>query len=273
MKYNNQTINKIIVFDLDETIGYFTELSIFWDALENFYDYTLPNDIFFQVLDVFPDFFRPKMLQILNFINNKKKKKICYKTFIYTNNQGGKNWVNMISDYCQYKLKYKVFDHIVAAYKIRGKPIEEKRTSHEKSVKDLISCSEIKENTEICFIDDLYHPLMDKENVTYINIKPYRCSIPFDEMANRYYNEVMLKKTYTGPIISKVNFERIIVKFMNQYNYIVVKKDENEINVDNVVSKKLLSSLEDFLKRKKHTNTRKLRKRQKKTMRNKVNLF
>ena len=27
---------KIVVFDLDETLGYFTELGIFWDSLENY---------------------------------------------------------------------------------------------------------------------------------------------------------------------------------------------------------------------------------------------
>ena len=27
---------KIVVFDLDETLGYFTEYGIFWDSLENY---------------------------------------------------------------------------------------------------------------------------------------------------------------------------------------------------------------------------------------------
>ena len=260
--------SKIVVFDLDETLGYFTELSIFWDGLEQFYGHNLFDDKFFEVLDVFPEFFRPNMLNILNFINNQKKKKICYKTFIYTNNQGPKSWVTMISDYCTHKLGYKVFDHIVAAYKVRGKQIEPKRTTHDKSVKDLISCTNMQENTEICFIDDLYHPLMDKENVYYINIKPYRCSIPFNEMANRYYTMVINKKGYNGPMTSQKEFEDYIVNYMKQYNYMVVKKSVDELNVDKVVSKSLLSNLEEFLKRDKKSNTRKNRNRRIKTKRN-----
>ena len=38
---------KVVVFDLDETLGYFTEISIFWDALESFYGKKLTNDSFF----------------------------------------------------------------------------------------------------------------------------------------------------------------------------------------------------------------------------------
>lgn len=31
-----QPIPKIVVFDLDETLGYFVELGIFWDCLDHF---------------------------------------------------------------------------------------------------------------------------------------------------------------------------------------------------------------------------------------------
>ena len=41
--------NKIIVFDLDETLGCFTEISIFWNALENFYGLNLLNESFYDL--------------------------------------------------------------------------------------------------------------------------------------------------------------------------------------------------------------------------------
>jgi hypothetical protein len=252
---------KIVVFDLDETIGYFTEISIFWDALEQFYGHNLFADKFFEMLDVFPEVFRPNILNILDMLNKKKMKKCCYKLFIYTNNQGPKSWVTMLSDYINKKTGHTVFDYIIAAYKVRGKQIEPKRTSHEKSVKDLINCTNIPANTEICFIDDLYHPLMDKENVNYINIKPYRVSIPFEEMANRYYDAVMTNT------IQKTVFVNNIVAFMKQYNYMVLNKSEEEKNVDTIVSKKLLENLDDFLKNSRTPNTRKNRNRRVKTMR------
>jgi hypothetical protein len=260
---------KVIVFDLDETLGYFTEISIFWEALENFYGINQLPDKFFEVLDIFPEFFRPNILTILAFINEKKKKNKCYKTFIYTNNQGPKSWVTMISDYCSQKLGHKVFDHIISAYKVRGKQIEFKRTSHDKSVTDLVNCTGIPAQTEICFIDDLYHPLMDVDNVYYINIKPYRFSMPFEDMARRYY-EMVLEKNATTPLVAKSDFIHKIVAYMNQFNYLVVKKSADEINVDKAVSKKLLANLEEFLKPSRGANaagTRKQRSRRSRTLR------
>lgn len=252
---------KIVVFDLDETLGYFTEISIFWDALENYYGHNLTNDKFFEVLDTFPEVFRPNIFNILDFIS---KKKACYKIVIYTNNQGQKSWVTMISEYISYKNGYNVFDTIIAAYKIRGKLIEPKRTSHEKSVTDLMKCTNIPENTEICFIDDLYHPLMDKENVYYINIKPYRISLPFDIMASRYYNAILIKNT----IINETSFVKQIVTYMNQYNYMVLPKSDDETKIDSIVSKKLYSNLDDFFKKERKIQTRKKRNRRTKTNRN-----
>jgi hypothetical protein len=258
---------KMVVFDLDETLGYFTELSIFWDALEAFNGHNLLLDKFIEVMDTFPEFTRPDILHILDFIHTKRMKKQCNKIIIYTNNQGPKSWATMISDYFDTKLGYKVFDQIIGAYKVNGKQIEPKRTSHEKSLTDFINCAETSANIEVCFIDDLYHPLMDKSNVYYINIKPYRCSIPFDEMAERYYDR-RLSRTNT---ISRTDFTKFIVTFMKKYNYMVANKSVEEINTDKIASKKLLENLAEFLVRKRNPNTRKNRVKRIKTFRQKIN--
>jgi hypothetical protein len=251
---------KIVVFDLDETLGYFTELGIFWDALEKFYGHRLFNDTFFDLMDTFPEFFRPNIFKIVDFIHSKKA---CHKIIIYTNNQGPKSWVKMISEYFNHKLGYNVFDQIISAYKVNGRQIEPKRTTHDKSIQDLFSIVEMPTNTEVCFIDDLYHPLMDKDNVFYINIKPYRCSLPFDEMASRYYEKVAYKNNKN---IDETKFINFIIAFMEQYNYMVLNKTKEEEKTDIVVSKKLLSHLEDFLKRPKLSMTRKKRLRRTKSM-------
>ena len=55
-----------------------------------------------------------------------------------------------------------------------GHHVEKGRTSHMKNVPDLIRCSNISENTEICFLDDQYHEGYETPNsVYYINLKPY----------------------------------------------------------------------------------------------------
>ena len=244
--------NKIIVFDLDETLGSFTELGIFWEALENFYETNLLNESFYDVIDLFSDFLRPNILNILEYIKDKKINNECDKVMIYTNNQGPKSWVNMISTYFNNKIGYKLFDNIIAAFKISGKIVEYNRTSHDKSVEDLIRCTRINPNTEICFIDDQYHPLMNMDNVYYINVKPYYYSMPYEEMAEKYYNHQKDNMT-----VKKEEFITYILNYMNQYNYPIKNKSEDEAELDKIISKKIVIHLEEFFKKSKKQNTRK----------------
>jgi hypothetical protein len=259
--------NKIIVFDLDETLGCFTEISIFWNALEAFYGTNLLNESFYDVMDLFSEFLRPNILNILEYVKDKKLNKECDKVMIYTNNQGSKSWVTMISNYFNTKLGYKVFDNIIAAFKISGKIIEFNRTSHSKSVEDLIRCTHINPNTEICFIDDQYHPLMNMENVYYINAKPYFYSMPFEEMAEKYYNQqndvikndVIKNDVIKNDVIKskKEEFIQFIVNYMNNYNYYIQIKSKDESELDKIISKKIVIHLEEFFKKYKKQNTRK----------------
>ena len=71
---------KIVVFDLDETLGYFTEFGIFCDCLNmylNNNNYSEKN--FNELLDLYPDFLRPNIIQILQYLKNKKKKESAIK--------------------------------------------------------------------------------------------------------------------------------------------------------------------------------------------------
>ena len=90
MPVNNKKPYKVVVFDLDETLGCFIEISIFWNALEKYYGHNLFSNNFFEILHIFPDFFRPNIFNILDFIHKKKISKKCNKIIIYTNNQGEK---------------------------------------------------------------------------------------------------------------------------------------------------------------------------------------
>lgn len=246
---------KMVVFDLDETLGSFVEIGIFWDALERYYGYNLLDERFFEVLDIFPGFLRPKIITILEYLKDKKERKVCDQIMIYTNNQGPKSWVKMISNYLNNKVGYKLFDRIIAAFKVKGKIVELGRTSHSKSVEDLVRCTRIPVNTEICFIDDQKHPLMAQDNVYYINVKPYDFSLPYEDMAIMYYD------TFNKDIEdTKEDFVNKLVSNMKRYNYTFNKKSDIEYNADIVVSKQILIHLEDFFKNGRSQNTRKRRK-------------
>jgi hypothetical protein len=249
---------KIVVFDLDETLGCFIEVGLFWNALEHYYGHNLFKDKFYEVLDVFPEFLRPNIFKILAFIKDKKERNLCDQVMIYTNNQGPKSWVKMISDYFNEKLRCELFDKIIAAFKVHNKIIEMCRTSHEKSVDDLIRCTKIPSNAEICFIDDQYHPLMEKDNVYYVHVKPYMFTMPFEDMATRYFDTYMAKSFNKDDVINNKNlFVNDIVSFMKTFNFIVRNKSVVEQNADKVVSKQLLIHLEQFFKKGRTKNTRK----------------
>jgi hypothetical protein len=247
-------IYKILVFDMDETLGHFVELSMFLDALNDFYNKKVENTHFFKILDLFPEFIRPNMVKILKYINNKRHRKHCNKIIIYTNNQGQKSWAERIASYFEYRVnkrnnvsveKKTLFDTIIAAYKIGGKQIEADRSTHDKTVPDLIRCSKINENTKICFLDDQYHPLMEDKNVYYINCKPYVYNLSFEEMAERYFN-----KFSEMVIIEKSIFVKQIKTFMNMYKFTVVPKQLDDYNMDKFVSRDMFRHIRLFLSNK-----------------------
>jgi hypothetical protein len=239
---NGKTIPyKIVVFDMDETLGCFTELGLFWSALQQCLGQKLPNEHFFNIVDIFPEFIRPGIFDILQYLREKKENGECDKVMIYTNNNGPKNWVRMIRSYFDNRLGNKIFDQIIAAFKVKGNIIEVCRTSHDKNVYDLIKCSQLPKNTEIFFIDDQEHRLMKNEHVWYVLIKPYTFSMPFNEMAERYCDKFRIKR-------NKEEFIHCIVSHMSSSGYSVRRKSIEEIKLDSVLSKAIMKQLDDWFK-------------------------
>ena len=252
--------SKIVVFDLDETLGYFMELGMFWDALNAYIKYkkinqSINQNLFDCILDLYPEFLRPNILPILNYLKKKKEKKHCNKLIIYTNNQGPLEWANYIIKYFEKKIDYKMFDQIIAAYKIQGKRIEICRTSHMKSHSDLIKCTKIPEETHICFIDDVYHPKMANDNINYINVNPYIYDLEFNVMIDRFLNSNILDKDHNNSIT-----RTFMLQFLKRYKYVYVKKTNESQNIDKIISKKILHYLGEFFRKKNskiHTNSTK----------------
>jgi type II secretory pathway component GspD/PulD (secretin) len=136
---------KIVIFDLDETLGYFTQFGILWDCLNKYLcknntnsNIILNQHIFNNILNLYPEFIRPNIINILKYLVHQKKTLICEKIMIYTNNQGPKEWVNYIIKYFENEINYSLFDQIISAFKQNGKIIEICRTTSSKTHKDLI---------------------------------------------------------------------------------------------------------------------------------------
>ena len=188
----NNKNEKYIVFDVDETMGYFSQLGAFMDALSFYYkDFSRSHfERFNEILDLYPEFIRTNMIDILKYISNKKRQGACSGIFIYTNNQGPRTWVQHIAKYFEYKVGGggQLFDKIIAAYKVNGKVIEQGRTSQNKMYSDLLRITGISPQAEVCFVDDLDHPGMRHSNVLYLNVKPYVKTLSVNEMIRRYLN-------------------------------------------------------------------------------------
>jgi hypothetical protein len=238
-KLTKSTEKKVVVFDLDETLGYFGEFGRFCNLLDDFYKNSNKSySIFNDLLDLYPEFIRPNIINILKYLLEKKKENKCQAVMIYTNNTGEKKWAQHITGYFENKLKSKIFEQIIGAFKINGKIVEINRTTHDKCVDDFFRCTKLSPDIEICFIDDLFHPKMSTENVYYIHVKEYKYQIPYNEMVKRY-----LDSPLSNDIKNKDEFKQFTL-FDIKYN--VLDKKKHEYDIDIIVGKKMMEHIKEF---------------------------
>lgn len=236
---------KIVVLDVDETIGYFVELGIFCDALTQTAwnnDNTVQYTNFNHLMNAFPEFLRPNIMDLLRFLKTKKESNECCGVMIYTNNNGPREWVEHIIRYIESKLEGHVFDKIVAAFKINGKIIEMGRTTHDKTYDDFMRCTKLPSNVEVCFLDDQMHSQMEHDQVYYINVKPYVHQLSVQTLIDRFMQSTHLRNTVVG--MSTDQFQYRILQFMQKFK--VSKKDPMEQEIDRIISKKIMEHLNEF---------------------------
>ena len=227
--YNNKRKHvrkKVVVFDLDETIGHFSYLQ----PICKCFGRSLSQDEFNSLLDLFPEFFRPGILMILDFLYKKKEKNEIFKLYIYTNNQCDPPWVNMIVNYIQKELgATNLFDKIICAFKIKNQLVELKRTTGSKTYSDFIQCTMLPEDTvETCFIDNTYHDKMCGDRIYYILPKAYYHSLS---------KSIMIKR-----VCAKFGSElmELLTKTLSENNYV---SSANE----GAVTKKIMYYVREFL--------------------------
>lgn len=178
---------KAAVFDLDETLGSFTQLGILKDLIERYNGFEMSQNQFNRVIDMNPEFVRPGIVDILKFVVAKRDRGQCDAIMIYTNNNGSRSWSESIAKYFDHKVGKRVFDQIICAYKVNGRRVEPGRTTHDKTYADFLRCSEMPGDTQVCFYDDVFHPQMEHDNVVYINAKGYTNVIPLETSVRRIY--------------------------------------------------------------------------------------
>jgi hypothetical protein len=236
--------HKVVVFDIDETLGFFIQFGVLWSCLcENKYiDSNKKQEAFNECFALYPEFMRPFIVPILEYLYKKQKTKECKKVMIYTNNKGPADWIPLILSFFEEKIGGPLFSNIIGAFKKKGKQIELGRTSHKKSYADLIQCSKISLDTQICFIDDTYYPAMTHDNIFYIKVKPYVHMLPYDEMIRRF-----TKNKFTHIDTEKGDIEIVLKEWLTnaRLEYEPLSKEEYEI--DTIVSKQMMLHIQEFL--------------------------
>ena len=232
---------KAIVFDLDDTIGHFEQLSIFLQGLEHgLTGFQLKDKIFAKIINLFPEIFRPGIIDSLKLLKKRKQRDKCLKVIIYTNNTGHRSWTLNIKNYLEKKIHGKIFDRIITKYNRTS--IINCRTTNEKTHRDLIRCTNLPKQSKILFLDDQHHPSMHHKHIQYLQLSPYNYYILPNVMINRFLNSTM------GKIIPKSEHKRFklyMKKWMqSERDYlirktIISKKDRHE-------KKRMLDEIKKF---------------------------
>ena len=259
---------KVVVFDVDETLGNFAQFGIFCATLDEYYKADISYKHFNDLVEIFPEIFRPNIIRILDYIRKKKDIGVCSKVMIYTNNQGPDKWVQHIRDYLEMKLRSKktastelaiippLFDHIIGGFKPRNGSGDvssssssskyPERTTGEKTVSEFLRCSRLPPDIEICFLDDVLHQRMVDEKVYYIKLQGYHSYIPFEHYVLRFLGSKLYKNVFeplkpiTGSILSTmtpqvkkqvitIELQNLLIKRANQAQY-DGRKHHNKMN-------------------------------------------
>tara|TARA_A100001015_G_scaffold318420_1_gene438273 strand:- start:668 stop:1411 length:744 start_codon:yes stop_codon:yes gene_type:complete len=235
-------IDKAIVFDLDHTLGDFYIVRLIWNFFKKI-NIVLTEEIFHNLCDVYQKTFRPNLFVILKYLLNKRDIKKNIKLIIYTNNQGGKEWLNLIMGYIDKKMNKLTFDSVIGPYKISGEIVEKCRSKEYKTYHDILHCSKLSKKCEILFLDDQYYSRMNHKKVEYYKIKEY---VYYDTTRNILEHMRNIKK------LKEISPEFRRAFLQNFRNYLLkVNKDERktkeEEELDRVVSKTMMIHIQKFL--------------------------
>jgi hypothetical protein len=236
---------KTFVFDLDETIGHFSEIYILFQFIEHIQSTLFENDkqCLFFLLDLFPEVFRYGIEIIFQYLHKKKEKNKTM-VYIYTNNSCIPiTWTTYISEYIEEKWKVdNLFNNIVRAFKINGKVVEHKRTTGEKTYEEFLHCVQLPKKTELCFLDNSEHSLMKHRYVYYLQPKPYYIGLSRNEITQRFINAMKEK--------CENNIQEQLHNYYKTHELVINdnKKTYQESIVDMKISKKLLQCIQKFYK-------------------------
>lgn len=259
---------KIIVFDLDGTLGYFSQVSVVWEFLRRKTNFVKKGkeekekekenevSLFNSVFDLFPEIIRPNMFEILKYVYKQKRENCCDKIMIYTNNKKQKVWAEQIAQHFEervfetsHSVAQPLFDQIIHAFKVNGVVVEFSRTTNKKTHGDFLSCTRMPDNTQICFLDDCIHENMCNSNVYYIHFEPYVYHLPFSTMFARLQTaeDIHIQHALSS-FQNESDFLYSVNHFTKRIPFDYIKKKFGDYEMDKIVSNNILEKLKSFFR-------------------------
>jgi len=169
-------MNKIIVFDLDNTIGNFDQII----EIMNHTNKKTKEEVH-ELFDLFPFVFRTNIFDIFHSIARLKKERKIQSVLLYTNNNNDV-FIEYILSYIHEKLKYTLFDVIISFNQTKNK---------NKNMDDLLKFAKLNVDN-ICFIDDKEYD--DMKKCYYIHCEPYAYAYSVSEIYKKVGVYVQPKK-------------------------------------------------------------------------------
>jgi hypothetical protein len=153
-------MDKNVVFDFDETIGYFEQIIEMIKHTKK----TSKIEVF-ELFTLFPLVFRTNIFDIFYFIVRLKKEKKIKSVILYSNNNND-TFISYVISFIHNKLNYELFDLSISLNQTRNK---------NKNLTDLLNYSSglLTKNSSIFFVDDKEYDDM-KMIKSYIKCESYK---------------------------------------------------------------------------------------------------
>ena len=215
-------MEKNIVFDFDETIGYFEQIIEIIKHTKK----TSKMDVF-ELFKLFPLIFRTNLFDIFYYIVRLKKEKKIKSVILYSNNNNDV-FIGYVLSFIHEKLNCSLFDLSISFNQTHNK---------NKNVNDLIKYSSglLNKKSSIFFIDD-------KEYDDMKSIKYYIKCESYKYVYSNSFIETQIKDTLNELNENKVN-DNEITKLITKVN----EKNKISQSIYTIISKEIINKLRLFV--------------------------
>lgn len=199
-------MDKNIVFDFDETIGYFEQII---DIIRHTKK-TSKLEVF-EFFNLFPLVFRTNIFDIFNYIVRLKKEKKIKSVILYSNNNNDL-FIEYVLSYIHETLKFSLFDLSITLKQTQNK---------NKNLTDLLKYSNglLSKKSSIFFIDDKEYDNM-KSIKYYIKCESYKYLYSNSSIKDKL--NIELNTSYKSKIISQSIYTIISKEIINKLRLFVL---------------------------------------------------